>query len=116
MQRPVSLAEHESGGVLVESQTLIDTPLYDAGVDRGAIIQALGDSVISSPEQLQSLVAAMAPGTRTTIAYVMRGDRYTQPILLEEDETLVVAPIEAAGSPLGAGAAAFRHDWLGSRR
>jgi predicted metalloprotease with PDZ domain len=108
---PARLEPAPEGGVLVASATWIDTPLYEAGVDRGAIIRSLGSTAVTTPEQLEQLVAASAPGTRTTITFRIRGEELTRPITLEEDESLVVVPLESPDAE----ARAFREAWLGSR-
>ncbi|HEU5208525.1 MAG TPA: hypothetical protein VFU06_03855 [Longimicrobiales bacterium] len=108
---PTRLEDAPGGGVLVATATRIDTPLYDAGVDQGAIIRALGETTVASADQLQQLVAAMAPGTRTTVTYEIRGEVLTRPITIQEDETLVVVPVDNPA----ADAIAFREAWLGSR-
>ena len=111
---PVALDSADSG-VLVTSQTLIGTPLYEAGVDRGAVITQVGDTPIRTPEQLQALVAAAAPNTRTTISFTTRGERFTHPMTLAQDETLEVVPFEDVGREVTAEIRAFREAWLGSR-
>ncbi len=108
---PARLEAASDSGVLVSSQTIIDTPLYDAGVSGGAVILALGDTRVTSVEQLTQLVQSSPPGTRTEITYVMRGERFTRPITLTEDETLEVVPVESPD----ADALAFRQAWLSSR-
>ncbi|MGH7445562.1 MAG: M61 family peptidase, partial [Longimicrobiales bacterium] len=113
---PVGMEGRLEGGVLVTDQTLLGTPLYDAGVDRGAIIHSLGERSVGSPDALQALVQAMAPGTRTTITYEIRGERFTRPITLAEDETIAIVPVEATGVEPSAKAAAFRNAWLDSRQ
>ena len=113
---PVSLESDEEGGVRVTSQTLIGTPLYDAGVDRGARILTLGAAPVASPEDLHALVAAEQPGTVTTIRFVIRGEEMTRSITLGEDETVEVVPYEIAGVEVTPAIRAFREAWLGSRR
>jgi predicted metalloprotease with PDZ domain len=108
---PARLEDAPGGGVLVASRTRIDTPLYDAGVDQGSVLRSLGEAAVSTADQLRQLVESMPPGTRTTITYEHRGEVMTRPITLEEDETLVVVPVE---NPT-AEALAFREAWLGSR-
>ncbi len=107
---PTRLENAPGGGVHVASATAIATPLYEAGVDRGAVIRALGETEISSVEQLQGLVAAASPGSRTTITYEIRGDVLTRPITLAQDEALVVVPVENPDADVRA----FREEWLGS--
>lgn len=108
---PARLENAADGGVLVSSATTIATPLYEAGVDRGAVIRALGSTRIMGIEQLQQLVGAAAPGTRTTITYEIRGEELTRPMTLTQDETLVVVPVENPDAE----ARMFRETWLSSR-
>jgi predicted metalloprotease with PDZ domain len=112
----VSLEAAEDGtGVVVASQTLIGTPLHDAGIDRGAVITRLGDAAVTTPEQLLETVAAAAPGTQTTITFTARGVTLTRPITLSEDETIEVVPFEDAGREVTAEIRRFREAWLGAK-
>lgn len=110
-----NLQPDPDGGLIVTTQTLINTPLYDAGVDRGAVIHRLGDTPVNSPQDLEQIVSTMTPGTRSTITFTQRGERLTRPITLAEDEQLEVVPFEDAGRAVTAEVRAFRAAWLEAR-
>jgi len=103
------------GGVVVASQTLIGSPLYEAGLDRGDLIVSLGGSTVATPADVQAIVAAHRPGDTLEVAFVQRGQSRTARVTLAEDDRLEVVPFENAGRELSRDARRFREAWLGSQ-
>lgn len=103
------------GGVVVASQTLIGSPLYEAGLDRGDLIVSLGGSTVATPADVQAIVAAHRPGDTLEVAFVQRGQSRTARVTLAEDDRLEVVPFENAGRELPRDARRFREAWLGSQ-
>ena len=105
----------EDGGARVLSPTLIGSPIYEAGVDRGDLIVSLSGRNVSDAADVGSVLAAHQPGDRVQITFEQRGQRRTATLTLAEDPTLEVVTFEAAGRPLDADVRAFREAWLGSK-
>ena len=103
-------------GGTVLARTLVGTPLYEAGIDRGDRILSLDGRAIASDAALSSVLAAHRPGDVIPVEYETRGGiRRTARLALAEDPALEVVTYEAAGMPLTAQMRAFRQDWLGAK-
>jgi predicted metalloprotease with PDZ domain len=105
----------EKGAIVVESPTLVGTPLYEAGVERGDTILAIGGVVPASDEELAALLADYRPGGVLEIEFEQRGERRTVGLTLREDPRLEVTTYESAGLDVTDEIRAFRADWLGGR-
>ena len=105
----------EGGRAVITSSTLIGTPYYDAGLDRGDVIIALDGTPIDSTDRLAEIVRAHKPGDTVEIVYEQRGMQRTVPITFAEDPRLEVVPYEAAGVAFTDTMRTFREAWLGSR-
>jgi predicted metalloprotease with PDZ domain len=109
---PLQVAD---GRVTVTGATLINTPWYDAGVDRGDRIIAIDDVAIDTAERLAELAAARRPGDIVALSYEKRGERRIVPIRYVQAEQLEVVPVDTAGEPVTESVRALRDAWLGSR-
>jgi predicted metalloprotease with PDZ domain len=100
--------------VIVSGNTLIGTPLYDAGVDRGDRILSIGRLAITSERSWERALRRYEPGDTTTIRFVQRGVERTEEITFESDPAVEVVTFEAAGRTPSAEQLAFREAWLGA--
>ncbi len=97
----------EDEGLRVVGATLVGTPLYEAGVDRGDLIRSVDGRGVRSEEELDALLAARAPGDEVTLAFRSRGSEVEATVVLQEDPTLAAVP--TPGAP--AARLAFRDAW-----
>jgi predicted metalloprotease with PDZ domain len=104
----------EEGRVLVAGQTLVGSPLYEAGLDRGDRIVSLGGAPVTTAADLAGRARA-ALGTATEIEYEQRGRTVKRSITFVPDPSVEAVPFEAAGRELTDAQRAFRQRWLGSR-
>jgi predicted metalloprotease with PDZ domain len=109
------LAYSERGAEIV-SPTLIDDPLYRAGLDRGDVITGLGGRRVRGARDVLGALSRHGPGDRVPIEYRSRGVVREGVVRLAEDDGLEVVPFEEANLELDAEARTFRRAWLGSRR
>lgn len=109
---PVSL-EFEGKTALIANNTIIGTPLYEAGLERGDRIVALGRFQIRSQKQWERAVARFEPGETASIRYVQRGVERTADLEFHEDQELEVVSFESAGRKVSRKQLAFRRAWLG---
>lgn len=100
-------------GVLVASQTLIGSPLYEAGIDRGDRIVSLAGRTVATPADVQDILATHRPGDTLEVTFVQRGQTRTARITLAEDDRLEIVPFEDAGRELDRNTRRFRESWLG---
>ena len=109
-----SVVAFGEGGAVV-GQTLVGTPLYEAGLDRGDRIVSLGGRPVESAAALEAVLAAHRPGDTLAVEFETRGGRRSAPLVLAESPFLEVVTFEKAGRPVTAAIRAFRERWLGSK-
>lgn len=109
---PVSLV-FEGKAALIEKNTIIGSPLYKAGLDRGDQILAIDRLKIESPEQWDHAMKRYAPGDTATIRFVQRGIERSEKLRFEEDHELEVVTYESASMHVSRAQLAFRRSWLG---
>lgn len=105
---PLQASEGDDG-VSVDGATLVGTPLYEAGVDRGDVILAVGGRSVRTPEALERAIEGRAPGDAVEIRYRSRGEERTASVALAEDASLGGTAVPAAR--LDRAQAAFRTAW-----
>ncbi|MGH7501625.1 MAG: M61 family metallopeptidase [Longimicrobiales bacterium] len=110
-----ALFQVRNNQLILVSASLIDTPLYDAGIDRGDQIIALDAQPVASTEQLDAIVARHKPGDTIAVEFYSRGETRNATITLVEDPRLEVVLYEAAGREVTPAMHAFRRSWLGSK-
>ncbi len=100
----------------VDRNTLIGSPLYQAGIDRGDVIVSLDGRPLISRDYLETLLNGHHPGDRVEIGYLSRGKQYQTTLTLAADPTLELVPYELAGMKLSKDMKELRDQWLGSRQ
>jgi len=109
---PVTL-EFAGRAAIIDGNTIIGSPLYKAGLDRGDQILAIDRLKIESPGQWDHAVERYEPGESATIRYIQRGIERSAELVFEEDNELEVVTFEAADMEPGNAQLAFRRNWLG---
>ncbi|MDQ2711124.1 MAG: PDZ domain-containing protein [Acidobacteriota bacterium] len=105
-----------SGGrVEVQSYTLRDSPLYQAGVDNGDQIVRWGGKTIKSSADLDARLAKHKPGDRVSLEVQTRAGEKKIEVTLTEDPAVELVTFEAAGQLLTPEITKFRRAWLGSK-
>jgi predicted metalloprotease with PDZ domain len=100
----------------ITSATLIGSPLYDAGLERGDRITALDGKPLASDADLRAAVAAHKPGDRVTIGFEGRAGHRDASMTIEENPALQVVTFEEAGMNPTDQQLAFRAKWLSTRQ
>jgi predicted metalloprotease with PDZ domain len=109
---PVSF-EFDGKEAIIGGSTIIGTPLYDAGLDRGDTVIAVDRLKITSQGRWNTALRRYEPGETATIRYVQRGVERTAELTFEADPTLEIVTVEAAGDDPSREQLAFREAWLG---
>ena len=104
--------DYDDESATVASNTIIDSPLYLAGLDRGDKILELDGKVLISDEVWQSVKDSHKPGDSIMVTYTQRGERKTASMEIVEDPRLEVVPFEDAGMDLTDEHREFRQSWL----
>lgn len=111
---PVSFNE-EGDALMVASNTIIGTPLYDAGVDRGDEILRIGRFKIDSERDIERALGRFSPGETATLKFIRRGvGEIETTVAFAPEPDVEITPYEDADMELSAAQKAFRRAWLGA--
>jgi len=105
--------EFEGKAAIIDANTIIGSPLYKAGLDRGDRILAIDRLRIENPGQWDHAVDRYDPGDSVTIRYIQRGIERSAELVFDEDNKLEVVTYESADMDVSDAQLAFRHSWLG---
>lgn len=109
---PLSL-EFVGRAAMIDANTIIGSPLYEAGLDRGDQILAIDRLKIQSPKQWDHAMGRYAPGETATIRYIQRGIERSAELTFDEDNELEIVTYESAEMKISRAQRKFRRDWLG---
>ena len=99
----------------VENSTLIGSPLYAAGLERGDHILKIGRFNIRTEKGWERLLSRVAPGDTLPIEYEQRGVTRSSEVTFVTEPKLRVVSDESVDRPVSAPASAFREKWLGTQ-
>jgi predicted metalloprotease with PDZ domain len=105
--------DYDDRGAELTSTTIIGTPLYDAGIDRGSVILRLDGVRLSSDADLSRVIGKHRPGDAVEIVFEERGREVRVELTLEENRWLAIVPYEDVGLALTPEMSRFRESWLG---
>jgi len=105
----------DTGSAVLAAGTLVGSPLYDAGLDRGAQVESIDGQPVTSSADLDRIIGNKRPGDRLSITFEQRGQRRTSTLVLQEDPTVEVVTYEAAGLEVTPDMRRFRSAWLDGR-
>ncbi len=91
------------------------TPLYQAGLDAGDLIDTVDGKAIATAADFAAVVAAHKPGDRIAVAFTGNGGQRTTTITIAENPALQTVTFEEAGRTPSAEQLAFRTLWLASK-
>lgn len=104
-----------SGRPTITQNTIIGSPLYDAGIGRGDVLLQLDGNELQNARDLQRILTSHQPGDSIVVVYESLGVQYESTLSLAEDPTLELVPYEDAGMEVTDAMQAFRENWLGSK-
>lgn len=111
---PVRLAIDSAGG-RIEGPTLIGSPFYEAGLDRGDVVLTLDGRPLTSDSVFQAIKAAHKPGDAVPVTFRSRGRQSGAHVSMPADNRLEVVTYESAGMPVTEAINKFRQSWLAAR-
>ena len=106
---------YDSAGATISSSTIMGSPLYLAGLDRGDRILTLDGKALVSDSVFQAIRGAHQPGDEIRAEVESRGTRKDIAITLVNDPRLEIVTFEKAGRTVTPEIEAFRKDWLGPK-
>ena len=102
-------------GVELSGNTLRESPLYGADLDKGDKILRWKGKVIKSEEELELWLEKQNPGSQVELQVQTRGGEKKVKLVLKENPALEVVPYESGGETVTAAMKSFRNMWLGSK-
>ena len=105
-----------SAGLVISSNTVQGTPLYQAGLDIDDTITTLNGQSVTTNESLRTQLTQHKPGDVLQVAYTHRGQAKTTSVTLSENPAIDIQLAEKAGQSLSPAAQTFRNNWLGAKR
>jgi len=104
----------DSTGAAIQAATLIGTPLYDAGIDRGDRIVSIDGRALAAQSDIDAALGAHKPGDQLSLRVAGRAGERTVSLTLRESPRVEVVTFEQAGRAVTEAQTAFRAKWLGS--
>jgi predicted metalloprotease with PDZ domain len=105
----------EKDGLVIGTNTLRDSPLYEAGLDIDDKIESLDGQPIHNPADLTAILSAHRPGDKLNIGYRHQEEERTGSLVLQENPAFTVISFEKAALPVTPAILAFRKSWLGAK-
>ena len=100
----------------INSNVLVGSPLYDAGLERGDRIIGLDGKELTAETDFRAAIAAHKPGDKVTIAFEGRAGRRDASMTIIENPALNVAAFEDVGMNATDDQLKFRAKWLSTRQ
>jgi predicted metalloprotease with PDZ domain len=101
--------------VVLASNTLVGSPLYEAGLDRGDRILSLNGRTVTTAADMTAVLGAHKPGDEIAITYESRGERRSAAVKVAEREQWEIVTYEKAGMAVTDEMKALRSAWLDSK-
>jgi predicted metalloprotease with PDZ domain len=108
----VQLAENTT---TINSNTIIGTPLYNAGLDVDDVITQLDGKLVARAADINEVLGNHKPGDVINIQYKHRTETKTATVTLGENPAYTLQTFEQAGLTLTNEMKEFRNNWLGTK-
>ena len=109
------LVQLQNDRVVINSSTEVGQPIYDAGLDRGDIINTVDGQKIATVADIERVIRAKKPGDVIKVAFESRGEAQEATITLRASPRLEFVTFEKAGREVTDSIRAFRAAWTGSK-
>jgi predicted metalloprotease with PDZ domain len=106
--------EFTRSGARVTEQTIEDTPVYAAGLDRDDELITVDGIAMSGSSRFEDIIHRRKPGDTVRMTIRRRGETRDLAVTLVEDPTLQLVPVERTGRGPSPAEREFRNRWLGS--
>ncbi len=105
----------ENNEAVITSGTIVGTPVYKAGLDRGDKIKTIDGKKIASNADIDSLLAKHTVGDVIVVECNQRGEDKKLSVTLMENPKLEIVPFEKTGKEITPSIKSFRESWLGKK-
>jgi predicted metalloprotease with PDZ domain len=100
----------------IDSNVLVGSPIYDAGLELGDRIISVDGNALNAEADFRGAISAHKPGDRVTITYEGRAGRRDASVTIGESPAVQVVAFEEAGMNATDQQLAFRAKWLSTRQ
>jgi len=107
--------QYEEGTTKISNNTIIGTPLYNAGLDFDDVIMQIDGKLVARTADINEIIATHKPGDVINIHYKHRNENKTASLTLAENPAFAVVTFEQVGMPVTSDMKAFRNSWLGTK-
>lgn len=108
--------EFREGRAVVTENTVIGSPLYEAGIDRGDILAAVNGTPLRGEEDLTGILETVQPGDRMILEFESHGEIYEGTAAFIEDPSFEIVLFEDDRNvSLPPAVEEFRTAWLSSK-
>jgi predicted metalloprotease with PDZ domain len=107
--------EYRNNAAQIVSETLKDSPLYKAGLEKGDKILDFDGRQVTSELEVNDWVAHHRPGDLVQLRTETRAGKKSMGVILEPDPAVEIVLFEKAGQAVTPEITAFRAAWLGSK-
>lgn len=106
---------YAQNGLIVSSNSIPGTPLYEAGIDIGDEIQTIDDKTVKTAKEANDILQTHKPGDKVEVKFRHRDEPHTTSVTLATNPSLMVFDQEQNGKTLTEEQKSFRMSWLGSK-
>lgn len=100
----------ENGSLVVKSNTLRNTPLYNAGIDADDVLLQLDGKELRSQQELEAVLSQHKPGDAVKVVYSHRNQKREADLRLGENPAFTVVPASTSGEQQKD----FQSGWFGA--
>lgn len=105
----------DENGLTINNNTVIGTPLYNAGLDVDDVITSLDGKPVKKQADLDAILKDHKPGDAVPVEYQHRGENRSSNITISESPNYTVVSFEKEGKTPTADMLKFRQSWLGNK-
>lgn len=111
----IGQVRYEEGTTTINSNTIIGTPLYEAGLDYEDVMVSLDNRPVFKPRDIDDILSIHKPGDAISIQFKHRNELKTTTITLAENPVYSVTTFEQDGITVTSDMMQFRKAWLGTK-
>ncbi len=100
-------------GVL-SSNTLVNSPAYEAGLEKGDVIVSIGQFDLRDDLKFESILEQYKPNDKVKIVYERHGMTMETELVFKQDPTYTIKLFEEMGRAISPAQSEARKQWLGS--